>query len=230
MPAPSARIAPDCACGSAVGVAVERHGDLPGDQIAHHRRGAAIGNVHDIEPAGERLELLAAEMKDRAQPGRTVGVFARVLPDQRDETLDVVCRHRRMNPEHRRRHADLRDGREIAHRVVRHLVVEARIDGVGGDRRHQQRVTVRRGLGDHVGADVAARPGLVLDEELLAQEVAHLGPDDARDRIGRSAGREGHHDADRFGGILIVRLAHGAGQREGQNDRAETGCSAPHLS
>src|SRR5262245_44819260 len=34
------------------------------DRIAHHRRGAAIGHMNNIEAARRRLELLAAEMKD----------------------------------------------------------------------------------------------------------------------------------------------------------------------
>ena len=107
-----------------------------------------------------------------------------------------------MHGEHRRRDADLRDRREILHRIVRHLGVEAGIDRVGRDRRDQQRVAVRRGLRDLVGADIAARADLVLDEELLAEQFRELGGEDAPDDVGRPAGRERHHDANGPVGIL----------------------------
>jgi hypothetical protein len=66
------------------------------------------------------------------------------------------------------------------------------------NRRHQQCVTVRRCLCDHVGADVAARSCLVLHQELLPQQFCHLRAHDARDRVGRAAGGKRNHDADRF--------------------------------
>jgi hypothetical protein len=111
-----------------------------------------------------------------------------------------------MHAEQRRRHADLRDRREIAHRVVRHVAVQPRIDGVGGYRRHQQRVAVGRGLGDLIGADVAARAHAVLHHELLPQEVSHLGAHDARDDVGRTAGGERYDDANRLGRIVVLGL------------------------
>ena len=224
MPAPSARIAPGLRLRHRGRRRVERHGDLPADEIAHHRRGAAIGHVHDLQSTGERLELLAAQMKDRAEAGRAVGVLAGVFPDQRDQALDVRRRDRRMHAQQRRRHADLRDRLEIADRVIRHLGVEAGIDRVRGHRRHQQRVAVGRSLCDGVRADVAPRADLVLDEELLAEKLSELGADDASDDIGRTAGRERHHDANRPVGIVILRFARAAREREGQRDGAELNC------
>ena len=144
MPAPSARIAPALRLRQRGRRRVEHHGNLPGHQIGHHRVGAAIGHVLDVEAARERLELLAAQMKDRAQAGRAVGVFAGIGLHQLDQALHVLRGDRGMHGEHRRRHADLRDRREILHRIVRHLAVEAGIDRVGRDRRDQQRVAVGR--------------------------------------------------------------------------------------
>src|SRR5262245_36000900 len=59
------------------------------------------------------------------------------------------------------------------------------------------RVAVRDGLGDRVGADIAACAGAVLDHDLLAEPVAQLLRDDARNDVRAAAGREGYDQADR---------------------------------
>ena len=128
-----------------------------------------------------------------------------------------------MHAEQRRRHARRANGREIAHRIVGHLLVEARIDGVGRHRRHQQRVAVGRGFCDHIGADVAARAHLVLDDELLAEKLAHTRAHDARDRIGRTAGGKRNHHADRSRRIFLVGLRVCPDKREGHQQCGEFG-------
>ena len=55
------------------------------------------------------------------------------------------------------------------HCIVRDVFVETRIDGIGGNCRHQDRVAVRRGLRDRLGPDIAAGTGLVFHDELPAQ-------------------------------------------------------------
>ena len=47
-----------------------------------------------------------------------------------------------------------------------------------------------RRVGDVIGADVAARAGLVLDDHLLLPERAQLRRHEARERVGAAAGRE----------------------------------------
>jgi len=59
------------------------------------------------------------------------------------------------------------------------------------------RGAVGRGLGDRVGADIAARARAVLDHDLLAETGAELLRDDPRDDVGAAAGREGDDQADR---------------------------------
>jgi hypothetical protein len=86
--------------------------------------------------------------------------------------------------------ADPRHRREIFHRVVGHVLVQAGIDGVGGHGGEQQRVAVGRPLGDELGADIAAGAGPVLDHEGLAQNFSHLRRHDAADNVGRAAGGE----------------------------------------
>src|SRR5881394_3499562 len=58
------------------------------------------------------------------------------------------------------------DRRKILLGIERQLGVERRRDGVAGDAVEADRVAVGRRLGDDVGADIAARPALVLDNEL----------------------------------------------------------------
>src|SRR5262249_46010779 len=94
---------------------------------------------------------------------------------------------------------------------------EAGIDGVRRHRRHQQRVAVRRRLGDHVGPDIAAGADAVFDGELLSHELAHASPHDARDDVGGTTGRERNDDADRFRRICVLRVGGGPGKAEHEN-------------
>ena len=48
-------------------IRLNRDSAASGNQIAHHRRRAAIRHVDDVEAAGRGLQLLAAQMKDRAE-------------------------------------------------------------------------------------------------------------------------------------------------------------------
>ena len=54
------------------------------------------------------------------------------------------------------------------------------------------------GLGHHVGADIAAGAGLVLDHDRLADGVLQLGADQPRQDVGGAAGRKRHDDAHRL--------------------------------
>ena len=75
----------------------------------------------------------------------------------------------------------------------------------GGEQRQQQRVAVGRGARDHLGAEIAAGPGPVLDDELLAEYVAHALSDHPRQDVGRAAGCKSDHHPDRPGGIGALR-------------------------
>ena len=85
----------------------------------------------------------------------------------------------------------------------------------------QQGVAVGLRLGDAVGAERAAGPGDILDDDLLPQHRAHRLRHQARDRVGRPAGREGNHDRDDLGGVVLG-LGAGPGQQHGEREyRAE---------
>jgi hypothetical protein len=71
---------------------------------------------------------------------------------------------------------------------------------VGGEGRgvaEQDGVAVGCGMGDSLGADDGRRPGAVLDDDGLAECLAHGAADDAREIVGAAARRIRHHDPDR---------------------------------
>src|SRR5439155_9277015 len=67
----------------------------------------------------------------------------------------------------------------------------------------EQLVAAVRGLRYRLRADVAARAGAVLDQDLLPQPRAERIGDDARAVVGDAAGRERHYDADRLCRIVL---------------------------
>ena len=105
---------------------------------------------------------------------------------------------------------------EILFRVVRQVLVEERVNGVGAHRADKKGVSVRRGLGDGGRSDIAAGTGTVLDHEGLAVFGLKLLGDDAGEEIRRAAGAEG--DDDRH---LLLRPRRGLGLRCA--DAEETG-------
>ena len=90
-----------------------------------------------------------------------------------------------------------RDRRDLLGRVVGQVLVEQRIGGERTGDGHAQRVAIGRGAGHRRGADIAARAGLVLDDERLAQALAQLVVDQPGHDIGRRAGTIRHDHLDR---------------------------------
>ena len=76
------------------------------------------------------------------------------------------------------------------------IVVERRIDGVRRDGQHQ-RVAVRRRSYDDLGADIAAGARPIVDEEWLPEPLRQPLTDQARDDVGRAAGRNSHDQTHR---------------------------------
>ena len=85
-----------------------------------------------------------------------------------------------------------------------------------------ERVAVGRGLGDQFGADIVAGAGLVLDDELLAELLAQPISDNARDDVGRSAGRIADDDAHRVVGIAGRPRVGGCDQRQAKQTKQQT--------
>ena len=181
-----------------------------------------VGDLAVVEPE----QPLAGEMRRRAVARTGVAVFARIGLEQRDQFLDVLHRHGRVNDDHFRRGDDERDRREALERIVRHLGLDDRLHDeilVG----HQQRVAVARRVGRSAHADGAAGAGRVLDIELSAERLGELLRQDPRDDVVRTARRVGHHELHRPGRIVLRlrRTVHRAGKRaERQQCRQARSC------
>ena len=87
---------------------------------------------------------------------------------------------------------DEADRREVANRVERQLGVK-RGRGCLADMHQQQGITVRRGLGDAIGAEGTAGADDVFDQHCLLQRCAHRRPEQACNHVAGPAGREGNN-------------------------------------
>ena len=180
------------------GDVVVHHVELTREHVLHRRRTAAIGHMLHVE-AGALLQHLAAEMRAGARSAGAEEVLAGIGLHQGHQLRHRVRRKGELGDEdvgHRPQHADRR---EVLLGIERQLGVERRRDRVAGDGVEPDRVAVGRRLGEDVGADIAARTALVLDDELLAGELAQFLADDARQHVGGGTCREGVDVAHRLG-------------------------------
>ncbi len=131
-------------------------------------------------------------------PGGREVELARIRLGVGNELLHGVGRHRRIDDEHigDARDEDHRD--EVLDVVVRHLRIQARIDRVRADRAHFERVAVGRRLGDEFRADVAARARPIVDDDALAPGFGEVLRDLAGENVGGAARRKRHDEADRL--------------------------------
>ncbi|MCY1224749.1 hypothetical protein D9M72_369200 [compost metagenome] len=176
----------------------EHHIDLPAEQVRDGRAAAAIRNVVDID-LGHLLEQLTGQVRRSAGALRGVVELAGPGPGGCDQVLHGLDGAVRLHHQHIGGAAHQHDGSECLLRIERQLPVQARIDRVG-DRRHHQRVAVGRALGHRIGADDGAAARLVVDDDWLAQVLAHGDAHRPRQVVGAAARGERHHHADRLVG------------------------------
>jgi hypothetical protein len=87
--------------------------------------------------------------------------------------------------------------------------------------RHQDGVPVRRRLGSQRHADAAARAALVLDDDGLAEILAHRFRNRASDDVGQASWREGNDHRDRLGWESALRDSKaGRGTQAGGDEKA----------
>src|SRR5271168_1058204 len=94
---------------------------------------------------------------------------------------------------------------------------ERRIDGVRRHDLHEECVTVRRGARDEFGANIAAGPRPVLDDELLPEPLRQRLSQEARDDVGCIAGRKTKDDAHRPRRIGLRQSAAQRGRERGSS-------------
>jgi hypothetical protein len=112
-------------------------------------------------------------------PGDPYGIGVAALADL-DQLGERTGGKARMHHDQVRGRGDDADRVEVLARIVAEVLDEA---GRRPNRRaghHQQRVAVGRGLRDRAGRDRAAGAAAVVDDDLLAEDFAHLVGDAAR--------------------------------------------------
>src|SRR5262249_15383767 len=137
-------------------------------------------------------QILAGEVLRAADAGGSEGEAAALHVAH--EVHEILRRHVAIDGENGWRARRDGDRRELGERI--HALRGVRIDGERG-RGDEQRVAVRRNGGDVLRADHAARPALRLHHHRLADALAHLLRDAARDRVGDAARRKGDGEVDR---------------------------------
>ena len=187
----------------------------PPTQVVHGGRRAAIGHMIELH-AGHGLEQGGGEVRGGADALRAVGDGAGFGLGLRDQLLDRRDAELGIDDQHVGRAADDGDRLELG-RVVVELLVERLVDGERGRRRGQQRVAVGVRAREGFRADVAGRAGAVLDHHRLLPDLAQRIADEARQRIGRSAGGIGDDDLDGLGGEAL-RRRRPAGHRQRDED------------
>ena len=84
--------------------------------------------------------------------------------------------------------------------------MQCRIDGHATRSAHQKRIAVGRRMGDHFGADDAARTATVVDDYRMPPLFSHALRHQPHHHIRRAARRKGDDHAQRFGGVTIGRF------------------------
>ncbi len=197
-----------------VGDRADQHADMAAEQIVERGACALVGDVRELHagPVGEQLDR---EMIEGAGAGRPVRDRRRRLLADLDQLGERTGGKARMHHDQVRGRGDDADRVEVLARIVAEVLHEA---GRRPDRRaghHQQRVAVGRGLRDRAGRDRAAGAAAVVDDDLLAEDFAHLVGDAARRGAGAAAGRERNHQGDRPRGIAL------RGRRPGCSKQAD---------
>ena len=187
--------------------------DPAGGEIDQRRPLALVGDVDDLD-AGHGGEHLRRQVRGRAVALRGIGHLAGIGLGVGDQLLEAAGGQVETGGDdigHDRQHRDRHELRP----VIGQRLVEIVVDRQGRGRTAQQRVAVRLGAIGDLGADIAGRAGAIVDDDRLAPGGRKLLADDAAEHVGRSAGREGHDDADLLVGIGCL----GKARRRQQHQR-----------
>ena len=196
----------------------EHHLGFAGDHREHGRPAAFVGHVLHVDIGGQ-LEQFAAQMLKAADAGGRIVEHARLFLGERQQFLDRMHRHGRIDGQHIGAGGDDADRHEVLHRIER-LLVDPGVDGVR-DGNDQKRVAVGGRLCGEIGADDAAGAAAVIDKDLLAQSLAELIGDDAADHVVAAARRERDDHADRAARIIVRGCCRRGEYRQREHKRNE---------
>ena len=158
-------------------------------------------------------------MRETCHAGRTVIERTGFRSGERNELGQIARRQAGIDDQHVGLAAEHGHGREVLDWIVRQVGVQTRRNRMRARGGEADGVAVRRCLRDRIGADIAARAGAVLDDDLLAEPLPKFLRDDPRNDVRAGARREGHHQTDRpFQPSAVAGLGSG---RTSQRDHAQ---------
>jgi hypothetical protein len=157
-----------------------RHLNVGGQrqQHAHQVRHIADAEGTVVDPAGIRLGA-RDEILDRTDAGGGIGHGAQRIG------------------------RGLRDRHEVAKRVVGKLLVDESVGRDSADRRVDQRIAVGSRLCARIHADDGVRARAIVDDTLLAPQLAHLLRKHPRLQVDAGPGSLRHNNADGAVGIFV---------------------------
>ena len=174
---------------------------MAAEQIAQRGDRAAIGHMRHLD-LGDVREQLAGQMIDGADARRAVLDRLALRLGLLDQIGNRADRRLRIDHDDIRHGADKTDRCEIL-ALVAGVLGEAERDRQRRIGAEQDRVAVRRALGDRARADGAAGAAAVVDHDRLLEGFAQLVGDRAGDDAGAAAGRERNDQRDRLCRIVL---------------------------
>jgi hypothetical protein len=154
----------------------------------------------DAHPLVQRLEV---ELRHAADAEARVIERARLRLGERHQLREGLHIERRIHHQHVRSVRRDADVAEVLQRIVRQLRIQARVHAERATIGDQDRVAIGHCLGDGVGPERAIGARLVVDDDRLAERLAHLLRERARRQVGAAAGGKGTTS-------LIGRFGYGA--------------------
>ena len=202
---------------SRYGIPAEHDWYLSREQGEGCRAAALVRHVNELD-AGACFEHFHGEMMLAAVADRSVGErrlgAARVL----QEIQQVLHRQRGVAREHHLGRDERGYGREILQRIDRQVRVQMRADDDLAVLPQEQRVSVGRGPCGEFAREVAVGARAILDHHRLPERLAEPGGDHAGNRIGGTARRIGHEQANRPARVLRPSRCCTQGQKEHRDD------------
>ena len=176
-----------------------------------------IGHVGKFG-VGQHLKKLAGDMGRTAGAGRAHDDRARMRLGVGDKFGNGLCRKRRVHLHDHRTAGEYSDRRHVAGEVEIEVGIKRHVDGIR-HAREQQRVTIRRGMHDLVGGQVAAGARPIFNDEGLAEPRRQLLRDQPRQNVADAAGSVADDNGHRP--RRIIGLRHGARRQRWRGGRAQ---------
>ena len=188
------------------------------DQRLQRRRRTAIGH-HRRGNAERFFQIGTADVRGAATAGRADQDRGRPRLDPGNQFLKRPGRYLALAENQLRIAGIHRDRFEVLQHIILQRV-DGAVDDVRTDMPDAERIAIRRRANHAADGDTSRRARRVLNDDALSQRRGHALPQNAGDRVGRSARGKGHHQRDRPRRKRLCECA-GSGQRQdaGHNEK-----------